>query len=54
MRQVVRVLIIEDQAALAADAQREITDAFENSDEIEIQVSVATDFDEGFQRVRDG
>lgn len=54
MRQVVRVLIIEDQTALAADAQREIRDAFEDSDEIEIQVSVATDFDEGFQRVRDG
>lgn len=49
-----RVLIIEDQAALAADAQREITEAFENSDGIEIQVSVSTDFDEGLQRVREG
>ncbi|MFC5995304.1 hypothetical protein ACFQE5_13895 [Pseudonocardia hispaniensis] len=54
MRQVVRILIIEDQAALAADAQREIEEAFEDSDEIEAQVLVVTDFDEGFQKVRDG
>ena len=54
MRQVVRILIIEDQAALALDAQREIEEAFEDSDEIEPQVLVATDFDEGFQMVRNG
>ena len=47
MRQTVRVLIIEDQAVLAADAQREIADAFEDSDDIEVQVRVATDFDGG-------
>lgn len=54
MKQPVRVLIIEDQEALAADAQREIVDAFEDSEDIEVQVRVATDFNEGFQQVRNG
>ena len=54
MKQVVRVLIIEDQAREAADAQREITDAFEGNEEIEVLVSLASDFDDGFTRVRNG
>lgn len=54
MKQVVRVLIIEDQAREAADAQREITDAFEDNEEIEVIISVASDFDEGFARVSNG
>lgn len=54
MGQRVRVLIIEDQAALAADAQREITEAFGEGDEIEVLVLVATDFEEGFRKVRSG
>lgn len=54
MKQVVRVLIIEDQAREAADAQREITDAFEGNEEIEVLVSIASDFDDGFARVRNG
>lgn len=52
MRKKVRVLIIEDKPDLAADAKREIEDAFEESDEIEVEVSVETDFDKGFARVR--
>ena len=52
MKKKVRVLIIEDKADLAADAKREIEDTFEESDEIEVEVSVETDFDEGFARVR--
>lgn len=54
MRQVVRVLIIEDQEREAKDAQREIMDAFEDNEEIEACVSIASDFDDGFSRVRDG
>jgi CheY-like chemotaxis protein len=54
VREKVRVLIIEDQADLAAYAQREIEDAFESSEEIEVEVFVETDFDEGLARVRHG
>lgn len=54
MREKVRVLIIEDKHALAADARREIEDAFEESDEIEVEVSVETNFDEGFARFSRG
>ncbi len=54
MREKVRVLIIEDKDALAADARREIEDAFEESDEIEVEVSVETDFDEGLAKFSRG
>lgn len=54
MREKVRVLIIEDQEDLAAGARREIEDAFAESDEIEVEVSVEHDFDEGFERFRRG
>lgn len=54
MREKVRVLIIEDKADLAAGAQREIEEAFEESDEIEVEVAVETDFDEGFAKFRRG
>ncbi len=53
MKEKVRVLIIEDKADLAADAKREIEDAFEESNEIEVEVSIETDFDKGFARVRE-
>ena len=53
-RRKVRVLIIEDKIKLAEDAQREITDSFEDNEEIDVQVSIATDFDEGFSRVQNG
>lgn len=53
MRKKIRVLVIEDKADLAADAKREIEDAFEDDDEIEAEVLVETDFDEGFARARD-
>lgn len=49
-----RVLIIEDNSELAADAQREISDAFEQNVEIDVDVQFETDFDAGFTRVRDG
>lgn len=52
MREKVRVLIIEDKDDLAADAKREIEDAFEESNEIEVEVSIETDFERGFARVR--
>lgn len=54
MKQRVRVLIIEDNEELGADARREIEEAFKDSDAIQPQVLVVTDFDEGFQKVRDG
>lgn len=54
MKEKVRVLIIEDKTDLAADARREIEDAFEVSDEIEVEVSVETDFDEGFAKFSRG
>lgn len=54
MREKVRVLIIEDKDALAADARREIEDAFSESEEIEVEVSVETDFDQGFARFSRG
>lgn len=51
---VVRVLIIEDQAREAADAKREITEAFEGNAEIKVEVSIASDFEDGIARFRDG
>lgn len=54
MREEVRVLIIEDKADLAYDAKREIEEAFEESEEIEVKVEVETDFDKGIARVRLG
>lgn len=54
MREKVRVLIIEDKLALAEDARREIEDAFEESEEIEVEVSIETDFDEGFTKFSRG
>ncbi|UOQ61503.1 hypothetical protein MUN76_05925 [Leucobacter rhizosphaerae] len=49
-----RVLIIDDNAQMAADAQREIIDGFEENPDIDVDVSVQTDFDQGFSIVRDG
>lgn len=49
-----RILIIEDDAQLAADAQREITEGFEQNPEIDVDVQVETDFDRGFARVQAG
>lgn len=54
MGQVVRVLIIEDQRELAEYVSKVIIDYFEDSEGIDIDVSIANDFDEGFQQVRDG
>lgn len=49
-----RVLIIDDNAQLAADAQREIEDGFEQNPDIDVQVSIETDFDTGFNIVSNG
>lgn len=49
-----RILIIEDNPELAADAQREITEAFDQNAEIDVDVRYETDFDAGFALVRDG
>ncbi|WP_426725270.1 hypothetical protein [Curtobacterium flaccumfaciens] len=54
MSENVRVLIIEDKADLAAEARREIEEAFEGSDEIEVEVVVETDFDNGYEKFRRG
>lgn len=49
-----RILIIEDQADLAAAAHREITDAFDLNPAIDVDVQFETDFDAGFARVQRG
>ncbi|MGK3950955.1 hypothetical protein ACLKM7_01385 [Microbacterium sp. I2] len=49
-----RVLIIDDNPQLAADAQREIVDGFEKNPDIDVEVSIETDFDKGFNIVKDG
>jgi hypothetical protein len=49
-----RILIIEDNPDLAADAQREITEAFEQNPSIDVDVQIETDFDAGFARVQNG
>lgn len=49
-----RVLIIDDNAEMAADAQREIEDGFEQNRDIDVQVAVETDFEAGLKIVRDG
>lgn len=54
MRKTAKVLIIEDNRQLAEDAQREITDFFDSSTEIDIEVAFETDFDAGLTQVRAG
>ncbi|WP_348789882.1 hypothetical protein [Leifsonia sp. NPDC080035] len=49
-----RILVIEDDEQLAADAQREITDAFDDNPDINVRVEFETDFDAGFERVLNG
>jgi CheY-like chemotaxis protein len=49
-----RVLIIEDKPDMAADAKREIEDAFGAGDEVQVDVTVVNDFDEGRRLVRQG
>lgn len=49
-----RVLIIDDNAQMAADARREISEGFEQNPDIDVEVSVETDFDEGFKIVSGG
>ncbi|MBK8469471.1 MAG: hypothetical protein IPL45_06680 [Actinomycetales bacterium] len=47
-------MVIEDDAQLAADAQREITEGFEQNPDIDVYVQVETDFDAGFALVQGG
>jgi len=49
-----RILIIEDHADLASDAQREIVEAFEQNETIDVEVQIETNFDTGFERVERG
>lgn len=49
-----RVLIIDDNPQMAADAQREIVDVFEQNPNIDVEVSIETDFEKGFNIVKDG
>lgn len=49
-----RILIIEDHADLASDARREIVEAFEQNETIDVDVQIETDFDAGFARVERG
>ncbi len=52
MTEKVRVIIIDDDAALAAHAKREIEEAFDGSSEIQVEVTTELDFDKGFDLVR--
>lgn len=49
-----RILIIDDNPQMAADAQREIVDGFEQNLDIDVDVSIETDFDKGFNIVKEG
>ena len=49
-----QVLIVEDNAALAADAQREIIEGFEQNPDINVEVTFETNFDTGLEKVRSG
>lgn len=49
-----RVLVIDDNPQMAADAQREIVDGFEQNPDIDVEVSTEADFERGFNIVKDG
>lgn len=49
-----RVLVIDDNPEMTADAQRELVEAFEDNDEINITVCVENDFEVGYDKVRQG
>jgi CheY-like chemotaxis protein len=53
-RKVWRVLIIDDDAALAQDAERELRDGFASDPDVEIQVEYETNFDIGLTKFRQG
>ena len=48
------VLIVDDNAAMAAAAQRELEDVFSNDAEHDVAISVDLDFDSGFRKVAAG
>lgn len=49
-----RVLIIDDNPAMAADAERELLDSFSNHASIHLNVQKVNDFDQGFDLVKNG
>lgn len=49
-----RVLVIDDNPEMTADAERELRDAFNDDPDFEVLVAVETSFEVGFQRVKDG
>lgn len=54
MTTAVRILVIEDNEELAADAVREIEEAFRDGDEFEVEVKSETDFDRGLAELKVG
>lgn len=50
----VRILIVDDNRDMLTLAERELNDAFENDEELSIEVSLEASFDAGYNRVRNG
>lgn len=48
-----RVLVIDDNPEMTADAERELRDAFDDDPDVEVFITVETSFDIGFQLVKD-
>lgn len=49
-----RVLVIDDNQAMTADAARELHDAFDDDPDYDVQIKVENSFDVGLQLVKDG
>lgn len=49
-----RVLVIDDDPAMTADAERELLFAFKDDPEISVEIQVENNFNHGYELVRDG
>jgi hypothetical protein len=49
-----RVLVIDDNPAMTADAERELHDAFDDDPDLEVYIKAVNSFDVGLQLVKDG
>ncbi len=49
-----RVLVIDDNPEMTADAERELRDAFDHDPDLEVCIDVENSFEVGFQLVKDG
>lgn len=49
-----RVLVIDDNPEMTADAEREIHDAFDHDPDLEVLITVETSFEVGLQLVKEG